>query len=346
MKRGYMDWNQVLLPQEELLKRQAEFTKKFAALNIDAAVVYGDVASADELLYLTNLGPYFFYVAGIFFKDGRVRLVTGLSARVNPWIAKMTGLDNNNIIAAGPKFNARIAEVLQEELGGTGVIGLAGKYLPQDLEKSLAGAGFKLLAYQEPINEQLLKRDASYLATLKQGTEIMKSTVRKVLENPEIEKMTRKRIATEVEYACRTAGAMDITVLTGDEKLIFDQPQEILDNSKPWTLYLQIQYLGEWLVVAKNIAGGTGEDIKAARDKAVLALKPGSLKLAWDDEGYSYKVNTKVVSDHLFEQDQASSVLNEDQVVSLTVMDKKRGQYLKEMYRVSPKGGLQLFSIM
>lgn len=345
MKRGYMDWNQVLLPQGQLKQRQAEFIKKFAALNIDAAVVYGDVASADELQYLTNLGPYFFYVAGVFFKDGRVRLVTGLSGRVNPWISKMTGLDNSQIIAAGPKFNVKVADVLKEQLGGTSVIGVAGKYLPQELEKSLEGTGFKLLAYQEPINEQLVKRDASYLATLKQGTEIMNGAIKKVLQNPEIKKMTRKRVAAEVEYSCRTAGAMDIMILTGDEQLIFDQPLEVLDNSKPWTLYLQIQYLGEWLVVARNIEGGPSEDIKTARDKVALTLKPGSLKLAWNEDGYSFKVNTKVVSDHLFEQDQDHSVLYEDQVVSLTVMDKRRGQYLEEMYRVSAKGGQQLFCI-
>lgn len=44
MKRGYMDWNKQLLPREMVEERQKKFVQGFEEKNIDAAVVYGDVA--------------------------------------------------------------------------------------------------------------------------------------------------------------------------------------------------------------------------------------------------------------------------------------------------------------
>lgn len=345
MKRGYMDWKQELLPLEQLKKRQAEFVKNFDTLNIDAAVVYGSVGSADELQYLTNFGPYFFFVAAVIFKDGRLFFVSGLSGRVNPWISKLTGLDNSRIIAAGPKFNSKVAELLQEQLGSTGVVGLTGRYLPQELAAAVEGAGFKTVFYQDPIDEQLANRDEAYLKTIKEGIGLMLPAIEKVLKDSEIESFTRQRVATEVEYACRKAGAMDILILTGNEGLVFDQPHQILDNDKPWTLYVQVQYLGEWIVIARNMNKGYGQAARAALDKAAAKLVPGQHNLAWEEDGYSFTIHTRILSDHLSSQIPAAATLKEGQVISLSVADMSKGIYLQDMYQVGFNGGEILTAI-
>lgn len=345
MKRGYMDWKQELLPLEQLKRRQGEFVKKFAAFNMDAAVVYGDVGSADELQYLTNLGPYFFFVAAVICKDGTIFLVTGLSGRVNPWITKITGVDNSRIIAAGPAFNTKVAELLAEQLGDSGVIGLTGKYLPREMVAAIENAGFQTVVYQASINEQLAIRDTAYLKTVKEGLGLMSPAINKALKVPEINNMTRKRVAAEVEYACRTAGAMDMLILNGNEDLVFDQPQEILDYDRPWTLYVQIQYLGEWLVLARNMKQGYGQAAEEAREKAALKLAPGARNLSWDEEGYRFTIHTKILSDHLTAQIETSSILCEGQVVSLAVADKSNGIYLEDMYQVSSNGGRLITTI-
>lgn len=344
MKRGYMDWKQDLLPEDALKLRQKEFISGFQEKNIDAAVIYADVASADEMQYLTNLGPYWSNASALFFKDGRVRLVTGLSARVNPWITKITGIDGSDITSAGPNLSTKIAEVLKEQLGDTGVIGLTGQYFPQKIVEALEKAGFKTVAYQKPRDEQLVLRDDAYLNTVKEGIDLMKKAITEVLENPEINNMTRKRVAAEIEYACRKAGAMDILILNGDENLIFNQPQELLANETPWTLYVLVQYLGEWIVLARNMNKQYSKQAEAARDKAALKLTPGEKQLKWDKDGYSFAICTKILSDHLSWQGPQSAVLVEKQIVSLMVKDKKRGIFLEDMYQVSAEGGQHLTS--
>lgn len=344
MKRGYMDWKQDLLPGDVLKYRQEEFRKGFRNNNIDAAVIYADVASADEMQYLTNLGPYWSNAAAIFFKDGSFRLVTGLSARVNPWISKLTGIGNSDITSAGPNLNVKIAEVLSEHLGDSGVIGLTGQYFPQTIVEALEKKGFKTVAYQKPRDEQLASRDDAYLDIVKEGIVHMGKAITGVLKNYEVNGMTRKRLAAEVEYACRKAGAMDILLLEGDKNLIFDQPQELPAGEAPWILYVQVQYLGEWIVLARRINGQKGEGAEAARDKAALKLTPGEKQLSWNEDGSSIKICSKILADHLSWQGPPKAILADKQIVSLMVRDEEKGIFLEDMYQVSPEGGLHLTS--
>ncbi len=58
MKRGFMDRNAEFLPDELLFERRKLFARNLSEKNIQATVIYGDVAYADELQYLTDLGPY------------------------------------------------------------------------------------------------------------------------------------------------------------------------------------------------------------------------------------------------------------------------------------------------
>ncbi len=347
MKRGYMDWKEELLPKDTLKLRQKEFIKDFREKNIDAAVIYADVASADEMQYLTNLGPYWSNASAIFFKDGSVHLVTGLSARVNPWISKLTGMGNSDITSAGPNLAVKIAEVLGERLDGGGVIGLTGQYFPQTIVEALEKKGFETVVYQKPREEQLARRDDAYIDTVKEGIAHMEKAITGALQNPEIKAMTRKRLAAEVEYACRKAGAMDILLLEGDKKLVFDQPQELPAGETPWILYVQIQYLGEWIVLARMINGREGEGMQAAqaaRDKAALRLTPGEKQLAWDEDGCGITVCSEILADHLSWQGPKNALLADKQMISLMVRDEKKGIYLEDMYLVSPEGGLHLTS--
>jgi len=337
-----MDWNQQLLPRQMIEQRQKKFMQGFEQDHIDAAVVYADVASADELQYLTNLGPYWSNATAIFFKDGRVLLVTGLSARVNPWVSMITGMEAGNIIAAGPKLGSKVAAVLKEQLGDGAVIGITGRYFPQKMVAVIQDAGFTAVKYQKTIDEQLKQRDNSYVETIKQGVKLMNSAIKEVLRHPETKKMTRKHIAADVEYACRTAGAMDMVILNGNEKLIFGQPEEIAYDEAPWTLYVKIQYLGEWIVAARNMKEGYGQEALAVRDKAAAALKPGSKQLSWNEDGYSFKVSTKILSDHLTSIEPIDCLLHDDQIVSLTVSNKSKGIYIEDMYQVSDMGARRL----
>ncbi len=344
MKRGFMDRNTEFLPPELLKKRQEKFIEGFKEFNIDAAVIYGDVASADELQYLTNLGPYWANATVVIFKDGTTLYVTGLSARVNQWVAMITGVDLDFVIAAGPKLNAKVAAVLKEKLGGKGTIGITGKYFPAEMSAAIEEAGFKTLFYNSIPDEQLTVRDQAYQAMLVKGIGLMNKAISDVLNNPATYELTKKRIAADVEYACRTAGAMDVIILSGDGQLIFGHPEEVTDPNS-WTLYVQVQYLGEWFVIARNMKQGNNALALTARDQAAKELKPGLDKFSWNRDGYNFSVCTKVLSDHISYQNKNKSVLNENQIVSLKLEDKNKGIYLEDMFQITAQGGRLLTTI-
>lgn len=344
MKRGFMDRNLEFLPPELLKERRRRFIAGFKEKNIDAAVIYGDVASADELQYLTNLGPYWANATAIIFKDGTTLFVTGLSARVDKWVAMITGADLEAVIAAGPKLNTKVAAVLKEKLGGTGTIGITGPYFPAEMWAAIEETGFKTVFYNHLPDEQLTVRDEAYQAMLSKGIGLMNKAISKVLTDPAIYALTKKRIAAEVEYACRTAGAMDVLVLTGDEHLIFGHPAEVTDQNS-WTLYVQVQYLGEWFAIARNMKPGHSTQALAARDQAAKELKPGLDQFSWEKGGYNFSVCTKVLSDHISYQNTDNHSLNEDQIVSFKVEEKDKGVYLEDMFLVTAEGGQLLTTI-
>jgi Xaa-Pro aminopeptidase len=344
MKRGFMDRNLQFLPPELLKQRREKFSAGFKEYGIDAAVIYGDVASADELQYLTNLGPYWANATAVILKDGTTFFVTGLSARVDQWVAMITGSGLDSIIAAGPKLNTKVAAVLKEKLGATGTIGITGKYFPAEMSGAIEKAGFKTVFYNSIPDEQLTVRDQAYQAMLLEGIGLMNKAVSAVLNNPATYELTKKRIAAEVEYACRTAGAMDVIILSGDDQLVFGHPEEVADQNS-WTLYVQIQYLGEWFAVARNMKHGNSVQALTVRDQAAKELKPGLDQLSWNQDGYNFSVCTKVLSDHISYQNENNSVLKENQIVSLKVEAKNEGIYLEDMFRITAQGG-QLLTIL
>jgi hypothetical protein len=52
-----MDRNAALTPDDMLLARRMELAACIEEYDAEAAVVYGDTASADELQYLAGVGP-------------------------------------------------------------------------------------------------------------------------------------------------------------------------------------------------------------------------------------------------------------------------------------------------
>ena len=345
MKRGFMDRNGELLPADLLRKRQEVFISGFKEYDLEAAVIYGDVASADELQYLTNLGPYWSNATAIIDKNGNVKFVTGLSARVDPWVAMISGVDQSDVLAAGPNLNTKVAAVLKEQLGGRGKIGITGVYFPQEMADALEAAGFTPVFYQQTIAEQLKVRDEAYRKTLTRGIELMNAAVATVLKNPEIGKMSRKNITADVEYACRSAGAMDILILNGDKFLNFGKAEDVAEGSDPWTLYIQLQYLGEWFVIARNMKAECSSEAKLVRDRVIRKLKPGARPLTWTEKDYKFALCDQVRSDHVCYWNEGETEIDAGQILSLRVINKEKGIYIEDMVRITSDGAVLLTDI-
>ncbi|MDR1318571.1 MAG: hypothetical protein LBJ90_03025, partial [Treponema sp.] len=133
MKRGFVERNSALVPDELLVSRRKKLTEKFASFGVEAVVVYGDVADADELHFFVNLAPYWGSATSVINRDGGQSLVTGMTARVNFWVAQMSGMDKSAVTGAGPNVNKALVKHLEEHFSPGAKIGIVGDYFPSDM---------------------------------------------------------------------------------------------------------------------------------------------------------------------------------------------------------------------
>ena len=345
MKRGYMDWIKDLLPEDVLKARCEALRAAMTAAGLDAVVVYGDVACADELMYLTNFGPYWVNATCVFTADGDSFFVVGLAPRVVPWINALTGCPTEKIYAAGPRVAVRLAQELKERFAGGGKIGYAGKYFPAVMENNLGEAGFTVSDFTGYFDSVLNKRDASYRNMQHKGALILKNALAEGLANVNLETASQKEVCAEIEYAARKTGALDIILLTSENGDDFALSSGERPAKGKWNLYILMQYLGEWLVYAQPFGSDTGE-LSSALDRAAGSLKPGRAALSYaalpEVEWLDVKLKTKILSDQSSSLNQNAEELLPDQIVSISARNKKAGLYAEKMYLITDGNAVAL----
>lgn len=328
-----MDWDQALLPPQALEYRRACLAKQLRRDGLDAAVIYGDVNAADELIDLSNYGPYWCNTAAIVTADGQYRLVTGHNARVNPWICRITGTDESQITPAGMKVPQRTAEVLRGLLPQGGQVGLVGKYTLADADAALRAAGFSTIPMDRYADGLLDARDSAYHAVVDKGHRLMEQAIQGVLTAAP-QGGSVKQLCAGLEYALRSAGAMDVVLLACARGLEFSFPQE--ERRERWNLFVNVQYLGQWLVFACPV-GAPRAGLDAALDTAARQLKPGCPPEAAVD-GFDIQVRSRVLSDHISSLNRPGAALAQGQVFAVSAYDRAAGTYAEKMFRMGGDG--------
>lgn len=345
MKRGFVGWKLSLLPKQALEDRRRKFVQYIRDMGLDCAVIYGDVVSADELQYLTNFAPYWSDGAAVITKEGKLLIITGLSARVNPWVMQITGIEEENIIAAGPKLSAKISEVMQKLVPVKGKVGLVGTCTPNKLIKALSEGDFQLTFLNSAKEELLVQRDHAYRDIILEGATLLNDSIRDVFDRAAKTPMTRKEVAVEIEHQCRMNGAMDFFCLTAGKDLVFNQLEDI-NEPGPWTIYIQMQYLGEWLVIGRTLGAEKNlPELVKTRDYIAQQLKPGKLDLCCDNKEIDVLIKPIVASDHLSSMIKRTHELHVGQVISVAVIQREEGLYLEDVYIITDKEALLMTTV-
>jgi Xaa-Pro aminopeptidase len=305
-------------------------------------VVYGDVADADELHYFVNLAPYWGSATSIISKDGSQSLVTGMTARVNFWVSMMSGVDKAAINGAGPNVNKALVKYLKENFADGASIGIIGDYFPADMLAAIESGGFKGVWMTGAAREITAAQDTGFKKTLLKGIDLMKGAVSKAMESAQTRGRTMQEIAADVEYSCRTAGAMDAVLLAGDNTLkFFKAPDKV--SGEPWTLFILLQYLGEWMIITRNIENTLNREAAALRDGNLKKISPGKVKNTVQEGDWTYDLCSMVRSDHAAYIAEGETELAPGQIISIRVSNKTKGIIIEDMALVED-GGLRLLT--
>jgi hypothetical protein len=344
MKRGYVERNSALLPDELLASRRKKLINQFETFGVAAVVVYGDVANADELHYFVNLAPYWGSATSVISKGGDQALVTGMTARVNFWVSMMSGVDKAAINGAGPNVNKALVNYLQDHFSDGASIGIVGDYFPEDMVNTIEAGGFKSVGMTETARKIVLTQDTGFKETLLKGIDLMNGAISKTLSGALHSGQTMQHIAADVEYACRSAGAMDAVLLAGGRSLqFFKAPDKVAGD--PWTLLMHLQYLGEWMVIARNTEPLLNQEAAVIRDQYVRKIAPGAISAASAEGDWRIERCPMVRSDHPNYRAEGDMTLAPGQIISLRVFNKEKGVIIEDMVLVREGEGKLLTDI-
>jgi hypothetical protein len=144
-------------------------------------------------------------------------------------------------------------------------------------------------------------------------------------------------LAADVEYACRTAGAMDAVLLAGDAKLkFFKAPEKV--SAGPWTLFALLQYLGEWLVITRNTDPSLNKEAFAVRDAFLRKISPGKTAAVFVEKDWRIELCPMVRSDHAAYIADGEINLAPGQIISLRVSNRDKGIMVEDMALVKESG--------
>ena len=337
MKRGYMDWNKELLPAGVLENRRRVLMETAVKAGADAVVIYGDVYSADELSFYVNYAPYWCNSAAVITAD-EFYMVTGHNNRVNPWISTLTGLKEENLLAAGFKVPVKIAESLKDKFPLGGTIGIIGKYVMAEVIKELKNHGFHPVMLDSLVSGLLKNTDEAYKKTAAKAAAILKHAFIQG-EAAYDRGGNSKTVAAEIEYDARKNGAMDIVLYAAYDGQEFGLPVMKEDLGGHWTLYGLMQYLGVWVSLAQP-CGINYKQAEALLDRAAGWLIPGA-ETAGNMEGYEISVK-RVTADAISNLNEEVKELCENQIVAVSAYCKSDGIYCEKMYCVTGKGAIAL----
>jgi hypothetical protein len=344
MKRGFVERNSILVPDELLAARRKKLIEKFDSFGVEAVVVYGDAANADELHFFVNLAPYWGSATSVIGRDGSQSLVTGMTARVNFWVARMSGMDKAAVTGAGPNVNKALVKYLAERFSPGAKIGIVGDYFPSGMLDAVEAGGFKCLWMGGAAKEISTAQDAGFRETLVKGIGLMSGAFAKAFAGATEEGKTMQALAADVEYACRTAGAMDAVLLAGDSGLkYFKAPDRV--SKEPWTLFVLLQYLGEWLVIIRNTDPALNREAFALRDAYLRELSPGKAAALTGEKDWRIELCPMVRSDHPAYTAAGELKLASGQIISIRVSNREKGIMIEDMALLGESGSQALTKI-
>ena len=338
MKRGFVERNAALVPDSLLVARRNKLISQFDSFGVEAVIIYGDVADADELHYFVNLAPYWFSASSILGKDGSQSIIASMTARVGFWISLMSGVDKSLVNGAGPNANKMLVKYLNERFPAGCKIGIVGEYTPQDTVEAIEAGGFKTVWMGDAARAVVTAQDEGVRETLLKGIGIMSDAIGKTLTNVK-SGQTMQAVAADVEFACRSASAMDIVVLVADKNLGLRKAPDTV-SAEPWNLFLLIQYLGEWMVVIRNSDAALNKEAFALRDAYLKKLKPGKQSAVTKEGSWNFELCPLVRSDHLAYIPAGEIEIRKNQVISLRVFNKDKGIVIEDMVLINDNAEL------
>lgn len=260
MKRGLSTLDVNRTPLAIYKGRQERLRQSIRDNGLDAALVYGDVSTGNDIAFLTHSTLYWAHAILVVPVHGPIVLVMTLSPRTQDWFDATSVLDE---MISGPNM-AGIVQTLCTERG-YGRVGLVDQdYFPADMLDTIAAEGKVQLQDLGPIVRELRTvPDDAALADLAQVARVGASAFDSATQVADF--LDADLVRAEAEFAMRAAGAWDTTAVVTPAA------------GGGLVVQLRCQIRDAWYG-AERLVAGAADVTSAARslyEQMIGALRPG-----------------------------------------------------------------------
>jgi hypothetical protein len=262
MKRGLIEWDRSELPASTLEERQARCRSLLTQKGLDGLILYTDLWRSGQVRYLSNFIPYFNHAVLLLPREGESVLVTGLSARVYPWIKESSAITT---IASGAPLGGEAASQVKR-LGwrriGIGELERFPYGVLNELRTSLPDS--TLVDATELLDNARRAAGAADLSLYRKAREIAAAALAEVAAG--LPGKSGWQAAALLERAIRRRGATDTVILLAPGA---DARWPAYPGNETMTpngfAVISVEYKGHWVEIGRPLAGG-GPQGRALRD--------------------------------------------------------------------------------
>ena len=267
MKRGFIHWDKREIREEDFQKRKEEVTAKMKEEGVACLLIYGDVWQCDDIQYLSNFNTYTRDCLLVLSPGGKLSLVSSMTPRDREWIVGCTPVPSQDI-----SFSAGLvkgSDIMKKGGFTSGKVGFVGRFFPKvlfdHLLKEFPGSEFVDLS--EWYRTLRCTKDAADIQLVKRAA-LLAEHAAKVLTDPGIFKKKVRRVSAQAEWAVRSRGGEDYSLLCSTQKMaVLDFPDD-RDIQGYFSFSLLSQYKGAWAVIARTTVSPTTmkrrkEDVRA-----------------------------------------------------------------------------------
>ena len=244
-----------------------------AGEGLEGLILYTDVWRSGEVRYLSNFIPYWNQGLLLIPRQGESVLVTGLSARVHPWIRETSSVAT---VATGPSIAVEAASQIKR-LGwkriGVGELTAIPHGILADLRANLQGS--ELRDATELLDALRDDSEPTALPLYRKAREILGEGLGEVQAS--LPGKSGWQAAALLERAFRRRGATDTVILLapGAEPCWPAYPSDDALTANGFVI-LSVEYKGHWVEIGRPLSsegGGSGHTAKEAYPRVVAALR-------------------------------------------------------------------------
>jgi Xaa-Pro aminopeptidase len=271
LRHGLTKWDRTLLPESDVDRRLAAVRAAMSSANLDALLVYGDLAQSGDLAYLSNFHPFDVRMPGFALITGSsLEAVLKVSSRDLGFIAPFIWAPAQPSDFLANDLAGQVRDIVVKQELENKRVGLAGAALmPPGLLTGIKDIFAGGIVEAGPLMASLRRRKSESESAIVRAAAIKaEDAIEEICEHALGGDLSETELAAFADYAARKRGAQDVEILLHSQSDTIPPPgvvehlpfrptrDRLLVAGEPVGVFMALQYHGYWAELSQSVVAG------------------------------------------------------------------------------------------